>query len=135
MRRGVSYRTGLGVNGSLSLCLRGGTRTERGGGGGGAGGGATGPDFPRLGPGAPLAAARRRRVYEAGHTSREPGPPWVYSVALEAVLNQGDQSGSKRGNLIPPSLILIPDVPDVPAVPSVGTQPEWGLTRVHTRTP
>ena len=45
---------------------------------------------------------------------------------LRAVLNQGDQGG----NLIPPSLILIPDIPDIPEV-TVGTLPvgtQWGLT-------
>ncbi len=34
---------------------------------------------------------------------------------VQAVLNQGDQGE----NLIPPSLILVPDVPDVPEVPWV----------------
>ena len=32
------------------------------------------------------------------------------------VLNQGDQGE----NLIPPSLILIPDVPDIPDIPDIG---------------
>jgi hypothetical protein len=33
-----------------------------------------------------------------------------------AVLNQGDQGG----NLMPPSLILNPDVPDIPNIPDIG---------------
>ena len=39
------------------------------------------------------------------------------------MLNQGDQGG----NLIPPSLILIPDIPDVPEVPSLAVGAQWGL--------
>jgi hypothetical protein len=37
---------------------------------------------------------------------------------FNAVLNQGDQGG----NLIPPSLILIPDIPDIPdtSIPDIG---------------
>jgi hypothetical protein len=34
---------------------------------------------------------------------------------IQPVLNQGDQGE----NLIPPSLILIPDIPDIPEVPWV----------------
>ena len=37
------------------------------------------------------------------------------AAALTTVLNQGDQGE----NLIPPSLILIPDIPDIPEVPWV----------------
>ena len=36
-------------------------------------------------------------------------------TATAPVLNQGDQGE----NLIPPSLILIPDIPDIPEVPWV----------------
>jgi hypothetical protein len=39
---------------------------------------------------------------------------WV-TGGYRAVLNHGDQGE----NLIPPSLILIPDAPDIPEVPSV----------------
>jgi hypothetical protein len=34
----------------------------------------------------------------------------------EAVLDQGDQGE----NLMPPSLILIPDIPEIPDIPDVG---------------
>ena len=41
--------------------------------------------------------------------------PLTGIMRLPAVLNQGDQGE----NLIPPSLILIPDIPDIPEVPWV----------------
>ena len=43
----------------------------------------------------------------------------VTTLEKVPVLNQGDQGG----NLIPPSLILIPDIPDIPEVPWVPSGP------------
>jgi hypothetical protein len=42
-------------------------------------------------------------------------------VIMQAVLNQGDQGE----NLIPPSLILIPDIPDVTLISLTRRYPQW----------
>ncbi len=73
------------------------------------------PNLKSAGPPARTWARDSGEQPRADGTATEWHAQWPPTAGRAAVLNQGDQGE----NLIPPSLILIPDIPDIPEVPWV----------------